>query len=73
MSVASIRTASGSPIPYALTSEMPETVNARKTTEIATAAAVTMRPVRSSPRATAAVGEPVSSYSSRVRDSRKTW
>lgn len=65
-------TASGNPIPKAFTNVMPETVKARNTVEISTAAAVTMRPTRSRPAATAAVLEPVRSYSSRIRESRKT-
>ena len=72
MTVASISTASARPTPNnlrKLTSAVPK---ARKVTASRTDAALTIRPVRSSPRATDAALSPVASYSSLMRDRRNT-
>ena len=72
MSVASISTASASPTPSSLMNVICDVAKAMNTTDSRPAAAVTMRPVRSSPTATEAVLSPVRSYSSLIRDSRNT-
>ena len=65
-------TASASPTPKILMNVTPDVAKAMNTTLISTAAAVTMRPVCSSPVATAWVLSPVRSCSSLMRDRRNT-
>ena len=72
MTKASIRMASASVRPNILIIVTPDVPNAMNVTDINSAAAVTMRPVRSSPRATAVSLSPVRSCSSLMRESRKT-
>jgi hypothetical protein len=59
-------------MPNSLMNETPEVAKAMNTTAIRMAAAVTRRPVRSSPRATAVVVSAPLSCSSLMRDRRKT-
>ncbi len=70
--VASTRIAITVATPISLMNVMPEVANAPTTTVISSAALVMIRPVCCSPAATAAVLSPVRSYSSRIRDIRKT-
>ena len=72
MRVASRMTARARPSPNSLMKVTWEVAKARKTTASKAAAAVTMRPVRSSPRATDDTLSPEASYSSLMRESRKT-
>ena len=60
------------PIPNNLMNETLDVAKATKTMASRAAAAVTMRPVRSRPTATAWRLSPVRSYSSLIRDRRKT-
>ena len=69
---ASMSTASASPTPNSLMNVTPDVAKAMNTTLISSAAAVTMRPVRSRPIATASVLSPVRSCSSLMRDRRNT-
>src|SRR5262249_6405875 len=69
---ASISTAMARPTPKILMNETPEVAKAMKTTLMSTAAAVTIRPVRSRPRATECVVSWVRSCSSLMRESKKT-
>jgi len=61
------------PPPSSLSRPTLEVPSAMKTMASRAAAVVTIRPVRSSPMATAAVVSPHASYSSRIRLSRNTW
>jgi len=70
--VASMTTARARPSPNSLMNVMTEVPVATKVTASNAAAAVTMRPVLSSPAATAAALSPLRSCSSLIRDSRKT-
>jgi hypothetical protein len=70
--VASMRTAAARPNPIALKASSRLPVKAANTTTMISAADVTVRPVRSSPRVTARALEPVRSHSSRIRVIRKT-
>ena len=72
ISVASIRMASASPSPTALTRIKFVKANEPATTTRISAALVMMRPVRASPCSTARALSPVAQYSSRMRASRKT-
>ena len=69
---ASMSTASASPSPNSLMNVMLDVANARNTTLMSSAAAVTIRPVRSRPSATDAVLSPVRSCSSLMRERRNT-
>ena len=69
---ASISTASARPTPNSLMNDTPDVEKAMNTTLMRTAAAVTMRPVRSRPMATDDVLSCVRSCSSLMRDSRNT-
>ncbi len=71
-SVASTRTASANPTPISLMKVTDEVAKARKMIAISAAAAETSRPVRSRPCATASRLSPVTTYSSLIRESRKT-
>ena len=70
--VASSATASAIPSPSALISTMSANANEAATTTTISAAEVTIRPLRSRPRATASWLSPVRSQTSFIRDSRKT-
>ena len=72
ISVASMITASAIPMPNILMNVIPDVANAMNTIARSAAAAVTMRPVRSSPMATELVLSPLRSYSSLIRESRNT-
>src|SRR6266545_2801344 len=72
MRVASTTIASALPIPKSWMKLTSEVAKARNTTASRAAAAVTMPPVRSSPRATAATVSPVRSCSSLIRLNRNT-
>lgn len=72
ISVASITIASARPMPNILMNVTPLSPNEANVTASSAAAAVTMRPVRSRPVATAWVLSTVRSYSSLMRDSRNT-
>ena len=65
-------TATVSPTPNICTRLTREVAMARKTTATSSAAAVTMRPVRSRPTATDSMPSPVRSCSSLIRDRRNT-
>jgi len=69
---ASISTASAAPRPSSLMNTSLEVANAPIATANRTAAAVTIRPVRSSPTATASESERPLSRASLIRESRKT-
>jgi glycosyltransferase involved in cell wall biosynthesis len=73
ISVASTISATAMPAPSSLSRLMPDVARAMKTMASSAAAVVTIRPVRSRPRPTAAVVSPVRWCSSRIRDSRNTW
>ncbi len=70
--VASMNTASARPSPNSLTMRSSSNRNEPNTTTMIAAAAVMTRAVAASPSATARAESPVLSYSSRMRDSRKT-
>ena len=72
MRKASIRTARVRPTPNILMKLTPPVAKARKMTAISTAAAVTMRPVRSRPVATEVTLSAPASCSSLIRESRNT-
>jgi hypothetical protein len=69
---ASISTASARPIPNSLMKATPDVANARNTTLMSTALAVTMRPVRSKPIATELMLLWLMSCSSLMRERRNT-
>ena len=70
--VASTISATIMPTPISLMNVMPDAENAPITITSSSAALVITPPVRCSPPATAAVLSPVTSYRSRIRDSRNT-
>ncbi len=70
--VASRAMAMAMPMPRALIRTMSAKANDRATTTTMRAADVTIRPLRSRPRATASVLSPVRSQTSFIRDRRKT-
>ena len=70
--VASMAMATASPTPKSLMNDTPEVAKAKKTAARSRAAAVTMRPLRSRPRATDETLSWVRSYSSLIRLRRKT-
>ena len=72
MRKASISTASVRPMPKSLMKVMLLVAKAMNTTAMSSAAAVTIRPVRSRPRATDSSLSPVRSYSSLMRERRNT-
>ena len=72
MIVASIRTASAVPRPTSLMKMISEVTKAPIAIENSSAAAVTIRPVRSSPIATDSESEAPPSRASLMRESRKT-
>ena len=72
MTVASSATATASPTPIALVMTMEVNAKDSPTTTMISAALVTMRPVRASPKLTARTLSWVASHSSRMRESRKT-
>ncbi len=72
MMKASISTAMPRPMPNILMKLTPDVPKAKNVTDRSSAAVVTMRPVRSRPRATAWSLSPVRSCSSLIRESRNT-
>jgi hypothetical protein len=72
MIVASISTARAVPIPFSLMKMICEVAKAPIAMAKSSAAAVTMRPVRSRPMATASESEAPRSRDSLIRESRKT-
>ncbi len=70
--VASISTASAVPIPISLMKMISEVANAPMATQNSSAAAVTIRPVRWRPRATASWSGAPASRASLIRDRRNT-
>ena len=72
MMLASISTASAVPSPFSLMKMISEVTKAPIATANRSAAAVTIRPVRSSPIATASESLAPPSRASLIRDSRKT-
>ncbi len=72
MIVASISTASAVPIPFCLMKMISEVAKAPIAIENSSAAAVTMRPVRSRPIATPRESSAPASRASLIRESRKT-
>ena len=72
MIVASISTASAVPTPFSLMKMICEVAKAPIAIAKSSAAAVTMRPVRSSPIATASESDAPASRASLIRESRKT-
>jgi hypothetical protein len=72
MMLASISTASAVPIPFSLMKMIFEVAKANIATAKSSAAAVTIRPVRSSPIATESESEAPLSRASLIRESRKT-
>ena len=72
MMLASISTASAVPTPFSLMKMICEVAKANIATAKSSAAAVTIRPVRSSPIATHSVSEAPLSRASLIRESRKT-
>ena len=72
MIVASISTASAVPTPFSLMKMISEVANAPIAMLNSSAAAVTIRPVRSRPMATDSESEAPASRASLIRDSRNT-
>ncbi len=72
MMLASISTASAVPTPFCLMKRICEVAKAPIATANSSAAAVTIRPVRSSPIATHSDSEAPPSRASLIRESRKT-